>query len=143
MMETERKRVLFLCVHNSCRSQMAEALVNRRLGDRYLAFSAGSEPTSLDPRAIQVIAEVGIDISRNRPKSVEEFRGEKFDTVVTLCAEEVCPAWMGAGEKIHLPFPEPKGFTGTEDEILELYRKLREDIWAKTRDLLNVRALGR
>lgn len=139
----DQKRVLFLCVHNSSRSQMAEALVNHRLGDGYLVFSAGSEPTSLDPRAVTVMAEIGIDISRNRPKSVEELRGEDFDLVITLCAEEVCPAWMESGEKIHLPFPEPKGFTGTEDEILEQYRTLREDIWAKMRDLLTVKALGR
>lgn len=137
------RRVLFLCLHNSCRSQMAEALVSSRLGDGYLAYSAGSEPTSLDPRAVQVMAEIGIDISKNRTKSVEEFRGEKFDMVVTLCAEEVCPAWMGDGEKIHMPFAEPKSFRGSEAEILNQYRALRDDIWAKMRDLLTVKALGR
>lgn len=135
-MEQDRRQVLFLCVHNSCRSQMAEAFVNRELGDRYIAFSAGSEPTRLDPYAVQVMAEMGINISQHRSKSVEEFRGQEFDLVVTLCAEEVCPTCLGAGDKIHLPFPDPHRFMGNENEMLDQYRKLRDDIRGRVLGLL-------
>lgn len=132
-----KTRVLFLCVHNSCRSQIAEALVDHRLGDGYLAFSAGSEPTSLDPRAVQVMAEMGIDISQKRSKSVEEFRGKEFDVVITLCAEDYCPTWLGGKKnKLHLPFPNPQNFSGSEKEIQKQYRGLRDEIRAGVRQVL-------
>lgn len=133
----DKAHVLFLCQHNSCRSQMAEALVNHYIGDRYLAFSAGSEPTGLDPRAIAVMAEMGIDVSQKRSKSAEEFRGKEFDIVITLCAEDYCPTWLsGKKNKLHLPFPNPQNFSGSEEDIQKQYRGLRDEIRAGVRQVL-------
>lgn len=127
-----RQRVLFVCHHNSARSQMAEAILNGRYGKQFLAFSAGTEPSeALDPRAVQVMREIGLDISSNRPKSVDEFirQGIQFDYVVTTCFEawRHCP-YFPAPEQVHARFDDPDRFEGDDDEQLEQMRDLREQI---------------
>lgn len=106
-----KQTILFLCTHNSARSQMAEAIVNQQFGDRYKACSAGIDPTELHPCAIKVMAEVGIDISRQRAKPLNEFDNESFDYVVTLCADaaENCPIFPGGVTYLHQPFDNPTG----------------------------------
>ena len=129
-----KKRVLFLCTHNSARSQMAEGFLNALHGDRYEAQSAGVTPTKINPYVVKAMAEVGIDVSKNRSKSIEEFRGENFNYVVTVCdsARETCPFFPG--EKIiHKAFEDPSQFKGSEEEILKAVRRVREEIreWIK------------
>ena len=129
-----KQKVLFLCTHNSARSQMAEALINSLRGDKYEAASAGVSPTKVNPYVVKAMAEVGTDISKNRSKSIEEFRGQKFNYVVTVCdsAKEACPFFPG--EKIlHQAFKDPSGFTGSEEEIMKGVRKVRDEIteWIK------------
>jgi len=125
-----RKRVLFLCTANSVRSQMAEALVNHDLGDRFEAYSAGTAPKTPHPAALRVLAEIGIDHGRARSKSLEEFEGQAFDYVVTLCdaANETCPLFFGGVERTHLGFEDPARATGTEEEILTAFRRVRDQI---------------
>jgi len=125
-----KKRVLFLCTANSARSQMAEALVNHDLRDRFEAFSAGTAPRSPHPAALRVLAELGIDYSRARSKSLDEFAEETFDFVITLCdgANEACPIFFGGVERSHLGFEDPAGATGTEDEVLAVFRRVRDEI---------------
>ena len=125
-----KKKVLLLCTHNSCRSQMAEGIVNHYLGDRFQAFSAGTEATRVNPLAIQVLAELGIDISGHRSKTLDEFAGEKFDYVITLCgsAKEQCPLFFGGVERIHIGFDDPSQVTGTPEEILPQFRRVRDEI---------------
>ena len=124
-----KKRVLFVCTHNSARSQMAEALLNKLYGDKYEAYSAGVEPREINPYAIKAMAEVGIDISKQRSKSIKEFLGQKFDYVVTVCnyARENCPFFPG--EKIiHKSFEDPAEVEGSEEEIMERVRHVRDEI---------------
>ncbi len=125
----KKKRVLFICTHNSARSQMAEGFLNTLFGDRYEAHSAGITPTKINPYAVKAMAEIGIDLSKNRSKSIEEFRGENFNYVVTVCdnARETCPFFPG--EKIiHKSFEDPAGFEGSENEKLEKVRCVRDQI---------------
>lgn len=125
------KQVLFLCTGNSCRSQMAEGLVNYFLGDAWEAYSAGTKPAGyVHPLAIQVMAEFEIDLSRHRSKSVEEFRYVSPDLVITVCndAAEDCPVWLGQGQKAHLSFPDPAKATGPLEEQLAVFRAVRDDI---------------
>lgn len=124
-----KKKVLFICTHNSARSQMAEGFLNALYGDRYEGFSAGIEPTRVSPYAVKVMAEIGIDISMHRSKSIEGFRGKNFNYVITVCdhAKEICPFFPG--EKIlHKGFEDPSDFKGTEDEILKEVRRVRDEI---------------
>jgi len=124
-----KKRVLFICTHNSARSQMAEGFLNALKGEGYEAFSAGIEPSGVNPYAVKAMAETGIDISTHRSKSIEEFRGESFDYVVTVCdrAKEACPFFPG--ERIlHKDFKDPSEFKGTKSEILEKVREVRDEI---------------
>ena len=125
-----KKKVLLLCTHNSCRSQMAEGIVNHYLGDRLRAYSAGTEATRVNPLAIQVLAELGIDISGHRSKTLDEFAGEKFDYVITLCssANEQCPIFFGGVRRIHIGFDDPSRVTGTPEEILPEFRRVRDEI---------------
>ena len=119
------KKVLFLCTGNSCRSQMAEAIVNARLGDKWQAFSAGTKPTGfVHPKAIQVLQEIGIS-HQGRSKHVDEYRHTDFDLVVTVCdsAAEECPLWLGKGKRLHLGFPDPAK-TGLIDD----FRNLRDEM---------------
>jgi arsenate reductase len=124
-----RKKVLFVCMNNSARSQMAEGLLNGLYGDRYLARSAGVSPKEVNPFAVRVMAEIGIDISKNRSKSIEEFRGMKFDYVVTVCddANESCPFFPGKVQ-IHKSFEDPALAKGSEEEILRAFRRVRDEI---------------
>jgi arsenate reductase len=126
-----KKRVLFLCTGNSARSQMAEGLFNHFLGDRWEAYSAGTAPTGhVHPLAIQAMAELGIDISRQRSKSVDEFRDTDFDLVVTVCdqAAQNCPLWLGPGQVKHMGFPDPAAAIGSEAERLEVFRQVRDGL---------------
>jgi len=125
-----KKKVLFLCTANSARSQMAEALINHDMGDRYEAFSAGTSPTAPRPEALQVLAEIGIDHSRARSKSLDEFESQSFDYVITLCgaANETCPLFFGGVERSHLGFEDPSRVTGTEEEVLTAFRRVRDQI---------------
>lgn len=139
-----KKKVLFLCTANSARSQMAEALVNHDLGDRYEAFSAGTSPTAPRPEALQVLAEIGIDHSRARSKSLDEFESQSFDYVITLCdqANETCPLFFGGGERIHLGFDDPAGAAGTEEEVLTAFRRIRDQIRETVENYLRSRTPG-
>ena len=126
-----KKHVLFLCTGNSARSQMAEGLINHFLGDRWEAFSAGTKPAGyVHPLAVRVMAELGINISAQRSKSVDEFREAAFDLVVTVCddAARNCPVWLGKGKRVHLGFPDPAAATGSEDERLEVFRQVRDGL---------------
>ncbi|NWG00699.1 MAG: arsenate reductase ArsC [Thermoanaerobaculaceae bacterium] len=130
----ERKRVLILCTGNSCRSQMAEAWVNHLLGDRWEAHSAGTSPAAaVHPLAVQAMAEVGLDISRARPKSVETLLEHPWDLVVTVCdsARETCPLFPRPVEQLHISFPDPALAQGTPEERLAVFRAVRDDIRAR------------
>jgi arsenate reductase len=122
------KSVLFLCVANSARSQMAEGLARKAFGDAVRVQSAGSSPGGVNPLATRVLAELGIDIAEQRSKSVETIDPATIDTVVTLCAEEVCPVLLGAARKIHWPLPDPAAGPGTEEERLVRFREVRDEI---------------
>jgi arsenate reductase len=124
------KRVLFICTHNSARSQMAEGLINHDLAGRVQAFSAGTEPTSVHPVAVAVMKEAEIDISGHRSKSLDEFANEKFDFVMTLCdyAAESCPIFFGGVQRIHMGFPNPTAVSGGKEEQLAAFRKVRDQI---------------
>ena len=123
-------KVLFLCTENACRSQMAEGLVNHDLAGKVKAFSAGVQPSLVNPRAIQVMAELGIDISRQRAKSVDEFADATIDLVITLCdqAQQQCPMFPGNTEIRHVSFPDPARAAGTEEEIMAIFRRVRDDL---------------
>ncbi|KQM11464.1 ArsC family transcriptional regulator [Methanomassiliicoccales archaeon RumEn M1] len=126
-----KKRVLFICTHNAARSQMAEALLKNKYGSRYEVGSAGSRPGKLDPLAVKVLQEIGIDISQNKPKSVDDFvrPGTEYDYVVTVCdaAAQECP-FLPAVHQVHKPFNDPSRFYGTEEEQLNNMRSLRDQI---------------
>ena len=131
-------KVLFLCTENACRSQMAEGLVNHYLAGEAKAFSAGVAPGKVNPNAIRVMAELGIDISQHRSKPVSEFEGQEFDLVITVCdrAREQCPFFPGTGRKIHVSFPDPGQATGSEKEILAVFRRVRDGMKEKILPLL-------
>jgi arsenate reductase len=125
-----KKKVLFLCTANSCRSQMAEGIANHFLGDRVEAVSAGTEASFVNPRAITVLNEIGIDITRHRSKNLDEFSGHLFDYVITLCgdANEKCPLYFGGVQRTHLGFSDPAKAKGSEEAILAEFRKIRDEI---------------
>lgn len=131
-------KVLFLCTENACRSQMAEGLVNHDLAGEAQAFSAGVRPSRVNPRAVQVMAELGIDIRHQRSKSVVDLAGERFDLVVTLCdqAQGQCPIFPGETEVRHAGFPDPARATGTEEEIMAVFRQVRDEMRQKLIPLL-------
>ena len=132
------RRVLFLCTGNSCRSQMAEAIVNARLSKDWRAFSAGTAPAGyVHPKALQVLEEIGID-HHGESKSADSFRDVDFDLVVTVCddAAETCPVWLGNGKRVHLGFPDPAKATGTAEEQLAVFRSVRDGIARKVPELL-------
>jgi arsenate reductase len=124
------KKVLVLCTGNSCRSHLAEALINARLGDRWQAVSAGTVPAGyVHPLAIRALAEVGIR-HEGRSKAVDEFREVPFEVVITVCddAAENCPVWLGPGKRVHIGFPDPAKATGSEEEVMGVFREVREAI---------------
>ena len=120
-MATDGKRILFLCTHNSARSQMAEALLRELGGDRFAVYSAGTEATKIQPLAITAMVELGIDISGQESKTLERYLQEPFDKVITVCddANESCPVFFGARERLHWSFPDPSKATGTQEERIE------------------------
>ena len=125
---TDKRKVLFLCTGNSCRSQMAEAIVNSNLGEKWEAYSAGTKPAGhVHPQALAVLAEIGIQ-HQGRSKSADEFRGINFNLVVTVCddAAENCPVWLGTGRKTHLGFPDPAKVKGSDAEVLAAFRAVRD-----------------
>ncbi len=129
----ERLRVLFLCTGNSCRSQMAEGWARALRGDAVEAHSAGLEARGLNPLAVKVMAEAGVDISRHRSKTLAEFAGARFDFVVTVCdhARESCPLFPGGAQVIHAGFDDPPRLAraaATEEEALAIYRRVRDEI---------------
>lgn len=125
------KRILILCTGNSCRSQMAEGFL-KSFDKNLEVFSAGTKPSSqVHPKAIQVMKEVGIDLSNNYPKHSDQFINDPFDYVITVCdnAKESCPVFMGkVGKQIHIRFEDPADATGTEEEVLAVFRKIRDEI---------------
>src|SRR5215212_9884330 len=123
-------RVLFLCTHNSARSQMAEGLLRQLGKGRFEVFSAGTEATHVRPLAIKAMADLGIDISGQRSKVLTEYLGEPFDYVITVCdqANESCPVFPGAKNRLHWSFPDPSRASGTVEEQLAVYRKVRDAI---------------
>lgn len=124
----QKKRVLFICTHNAARSQMAEGYLRSRYNDRYFAFSAGTEPGRISRHAIQVMAEIGVDISWQVSKSIDTFFGEEMDVVVTVCdrAKNSCPVFPRAAKVIHHEFPDPVSLAGSEEEILAGFRAIRD-----------------
>jgi arsenate reductase len=127
---TDKKRVLILCTGNSARSQMAEGLLKHLAGDRFEVQSAGTKPGSVRPEAIAVLKEIGIDISGNRSKHVDEFGQESFDYVLTVCdnAAENCPIYPGQANRIHQSFEDPASVQGTEEDRLSAFRRVRDQI---------------
>lgn len=125
-----KKRVLILCTGNSARSQMAEGLFRHEGGDRSEVFSAGTRPSLVRPEAIAVLAEIGIDISGHRSKSVDEFVGQRLDLAITVCdnAKDACPVFPGRTQRMHWPFEDPAHVEGTEDERKAAFRKVRDQI---------------
>ncbi|HPD55787.1 MAG TPA: arsenate reductase ArsC [Smithellaceae bacterium] len=135
-----KKRVLFLCTANSCRSQMAEGITNHFFGDKLAAFSAGTQASFVHPLAIEVLKEIGIDISNHRSKNLTEFEGQTFDYVITLCgdANETCPLYIGGTKKTHIGFDDPARATGTHDQLLQEFRRVRDEIKDKLADFFEV-----
>jgi arsenate reductase len=125
-----KSKVLILCTGNSARSQMAEGLLRHEAGDRFDVVSAGTKPSSVRPEAISVMNDIGIDISGHRSKSVEEFIGQPFDSVITVCdnAKESCPVFPGTTKRLHWPFQDPAVVQGTEDERIAAFRKAWDQI---------------
>jgi arsenate reductase (thioredoxin) len=135
------RRVLFLCTHNSARSQMAEGLLRHLAGDRFEVMSAGTESTSVRPEAIRAMSELGVDISEQTSKTLERYLGQPFDYVVTVCddANEACPVFPGAEHRLHWSVQDPSRAEGSEEERLEVFRKVREEIQARISEELLAR----
>jgi arsenate reductase len=133
-----KKRVLILCTGNSARSQMAEGLLQHVAGDRFEVFSAGVEPSHVRPRAIEAMREIGVDISGHRSKSVEEFAGQEFDYVITVCdnARERCPIFPGKIECIHWSFDDPAAVESDEATRLAVFRRVRDEIETRLREFV-------
>ncbi|CAN5838912.1 arsenate reductase ArsC [soil metagenome] len=126
----DRARVLFLCTHNSARSQMAEGLLRHLAGDRFQAMSAGTEATRVRPLAVRAMDEVGVDISGQGSKTLDRYVGEPFDYVITVCdaANEACPFFPGARHRLHWSFEDPSLAEGSEEERLAVFRSVRDRI---------------
>jgi arsenate reductase len=128
-MNEKRKNILFLCTHNSARSQIAEGILNTFYTDKYKAFSAGLQPSHVSPYAIETLRDLGIDISDHRSKSINEFKDKKFDLVITVCdnAKESCPFFPGK-KMIHKGFQDPSAIDGSIEEIMDGFKKVRNEI---------------
>jgi len=137
MSDVSVRSILFLCVANSARSQMAEGLARRRFGDRVRVQSAGSKPSRVNPYAIEVMREIGVDLSRHGSKSVDTIDPASVDTVVTLCAEEVCPAFLGRARRIHWPIPDPASDDPgvSREAMLARFRAARDEIQRRLEEL--------
>jgi len=139
---TDKKKVLFVCTHNAARSQMAEGLLKARRGDQFEAFSAGTDPTGVSPFTVKVLSEIGIDIRDHRSKSLDEFSYQNFDYVITVCdrAKESCPLFLGGGKQLHKSFADPSALTGSDEDITNGFRKIRDEIkkWIDTELLTEI-----
>jgi arsenate reductase len=136
---SDKKRVLILCTGNSARSQMAEGLLRHDAGERFEVASAGTKASFVRPEAIAVMREAGIDITGHRSKHVDEFAGQQFDYVITVCdnARETCPVFFGKAEKLHHDFEDPAAATGSEQERLAVFRRVRDQLRNYLRDFSN------
>lgn len=136
------QRVLFLCTHNSARSQMAEGLLRHLAGDRFEVASAGTERTRVHPLAIAAMRELGIDLAGHTSKTLDAFTGERFDHVITVCdrANESCPIFPGAAERLHWGFDDPSAATGSDAERLAAFRTVRDAIRERLSDFLAIAA---
>jgi arsenate reductase len=125
-----KKKILFVCTHNSARSQMAEGILKTFYGDRFEVYSAGTEPKDVNPNAVKAMAEIGVDISMYLSKSVEQFHDMEFDYVITLCdkAKQSYSVLPGAKKSIHKTFDDPQDFSDIEEELLSRFRQLRDEI---------------
>ncbi|MFW9917410.1 MAG: arsenate reductase ArsC [Candidatus Thorarchaeota archaeon] len=136
-MAPSRLIVLFICTHNSSRSQMAEGFLRHLYGNRYAAHSAGTQPGQVNPYAVQVMAEVGVDLSKHRSKSIDGFLNSEIDYVITVCdsAKETCPIFPGGKQIQHKSFEDPSAATGTQEQILTSFRVVRDQIrtWIETK----------
>lgn len=135
---SEKRKVLFICTGNSCRSQMAEAIVNAQMGNQWEAVSAGTKPAGyVHPKALAALAEIGIQ-HEGRSKLTDEFRDVNFDLVITVCddAAENCPVWLGKGERVHLGFPDPAKAVGSEAQAMAIFRQVRDEIGRQVPELL-------
>ena len=123
-----KRRVLFLCTHNSARSQMAEGLLRALGGKRFEVFSAGTEATRVRPLGVRAMAEMGIDIAGQESKTLDRYLDQLFDAVITVCdqANEACPVFFGARQRLHWSLPDPSQATGTEEQQLAVYREVRD-----------------
>jgi arsenate reductase len=133
---SDKKRVLILCTGNSARSQMAEGLLRHDAGERFNVESAGTKASLVRPEAIAVMRELGIDISAHRSKNVDEFDGQAFDYVITVCdnARETCPVFFGKAQKLHHDFEDPAALAGPAEERLGLFRRVRDELRDYLRD---------
>ena len=125
--EATRNAVLFLCVANSARSQMAEGVARSLAPAGVEIYSAGSEPSQVNPFALRALAEIGIDGSGQRSKGTDDIDSE-VEAVITLCAEEVCPSWLGTALRSHWPLPDPAATTGSDEDVLSSFRSVRREI---------------
>jgi len=125
-----KKKILFLCTGNSCRSQMAEALMRHMRGDEFDVYSAGTDPKGVHPKTIEVLREIGIDASAQQSKHVDDLSTKDFDYIITLCgsAAQNCPVFLGNGVRMHKGFDDPAAVAGREQEILTSFRKVRDEI---------------
>jgi arsenate reductase len=133
-----KTRVLFLCTGNSARSQMAEGYLRQLADDRFQVYSAGTHPVGLNPKAVAAMKEVGIDISNHHSKSVDEFVGQQFDYVITVCdsAKESCPIFPGAANRLHYSFPDPAAAQGSAEAQMAVFRRVRDEIRLRLREFL-------
>jgi len=138
----ERKKVLFICVHNSGRSQMAETFLNHLAEDRFIAESAGLEPTVINPLVVEVMKEIGFDLSLKKSASVFEFfrQGRLYDFVITVCddsSEKKCPVFPGIAKRFHWPFDDPESITGNHEQKMASMRRIRDNIRAAIQNWIN------
>jgi len=135
------ERVLFLCTHNSARSQMAEGLLRRLGGDRFEVASAGTEARGVNPLAVRVMAEIGIDLRGHTSKTLDRFVGEPWDAVITVCdaANESCPVFPVASQRLHWGFDDPSAATGSEEQRLAVFRRVRDEITGRVETWLTER----
>ena len=131
------RHILFLCVANSARSQMAEGIARSLAPPEVKVSSAGSSPASVRPQAIRVLREIGIDISGNRSKGLDSIDAGSIDAVITLCAEEICPVFLGKAHRVHWGLPDPAGIIGTEEARLNAFRSVRDELRRRLKVLLD------
>jgi arsenate reductase len=137
-MNAAKHRVLFICTHNSARSQMAEGWLRHLAADKFEAFSAGTEATKVRPQAIRAMAEVGVDISGHQSKTLQRYLSEPWDYVITVCdeANEACPVFPGGKYRFHWSLPDPSKATGNPEEQLDVYRGVRDTIKRRVKEFL-------